>query len=62
VTTSTTDFVIGGGYSMWFTEHLVGKAELDIYDNVKFQTVNAPAGTTNSSTINKLSVGIAYAF
>ena len=61
-TTSSTNFVIGGGYSMSFAEHLVGKAELAIYDNVKFQTVNAPAGTTNSSTINKLSVGIAYAF
>lgn len=61
VTTSSTNFVIGGGYSMSFAEHLVGKAELDIYDSVKFQKVNTPAGTTNS-TINKLSVGIAYAF
>lgn len=62
VTTSTTGLVIGGGYSMSFAEHLIGKAELEIYDNVKFQTANAPAGTTNSSTINKLSVGMAYAF
>lgn len=61
-TDSTTDFVIGGGYSMSFTEHLVGKAELDYYNNVRFQTVNAPAGTTNSNAINKLSVGLAYTF
>ncbi len=62
VTTSTSGFVIGGGYSMSFTERLVGKAELAIYDNVKFQTANAPAGITSSSTINRLSVGLAYVF
>ncbi len=62
VTNSTTNLVIGGGYSMSFAEHLVGKAELDIYDNVKFQRENAAAGTTNSGTINKLTVGMAYMF
>ena len=62
VTTSTTDFVIGGGYSMSLAEHLVGKIELNIYNNVRFQRASAPAGTTDSSTINKLSVGMAYTF
>lgn len=62
VTTSTTDFVFGGGYSMSLAEHLVGKIELDIYNNVRFQRASAPAGTTDSSTINKLSVGMAYTF
>lgn len=62
VTTTTTNFVIGGGYTMSFAERLVGKVELEIYDNVKFQTPNAPAGATDSGTINKLSVGMAYAF
>lgn len=62
VTTSSTGLVLGGGYSMSFTNHLIGKAELAIYNGVKFQTFNASNGTNTSDNITKVSVGVAYAF
>jgi len=62
VTTDSTGLVLGGGYSLRFTDHLVGKAELAIYNGVKFQTFGASEGTNTSDNITKVSVGVAYAF
>ncbi|HLP98010.1 MAG TPA: hypothetical protein VK149_06165 [Sideroxyarcus sp.] len=59
-TDSSIGLVIGGGYSVPFMEHLVGKAELAIYNGVKFHEVMATG--TKSDTITKVSIGVAYAF
>jgi len=60
--TDSSGLVFGGGYSLPFTKHVVGKAELSVYNDVKFQTFNAPAGTATSDNIYKLAVGVAYTF
>lgn len=60
-TTSSTGLVYGAGYSLPFTQNIVGKVELSVYDGVKFKEVFQSQRTTSES-IAKLSVGVAYAF
>ena len=62
ITTDSSGLLIGGGYSHRFGKHLLGKAEIAVYNDVKFQTFNAPQGTTTSDAIVKIAVGAAYAF
>lgn len=60
-TTSSTGLVYGVGYSLPFTQNIVGKVELSVYDGVKFREVFAQDKTTSES-IARLTVGVAYAF
>jgi hypothetical protein len=60
--TSSTGLVYGAGYAFPFTKHLVGKAEVAIYDGVQFQKLFAQKGTNVSENITKASLGLAYAF
>ena len=62
VSTTSTGLLYGGGYSLPFGKHVIGKAELAVYNGVKFQTYNAPQGTNTTDNIVKVSVGVAYAF
>lgn len=60
-TTSSTGVIYGVGYSLPFTQNVVGKVEFSVYDGVEFREVFAQSKTTKES-IGRLTVGVAYAF
>jgi Outer membrane protein beta-barrel domain len=62
ITTDSSGLVFGGGYSLPFTKHVVGKVELAAYNDVQFQKFNAPVGTNTGDNIYKFAVGVAYTF
>lgn len=62
ITTDSTGLMLGGGYSFRITQHLLARAELTVYNDVKFQTFNAPQGSSTSDYITKVALGAAYVF
>lgn len=62
VSTSSNGLLVGGGYWHEFGRRLIVKGEIAVYSGVKFQTFNAPAGTSTTDNIIKVTAGVAYGF